>query len=177
MPSRIHAICNPVLLFHVAIHSCAPSTTTLHAILPPSLHSRRLLLLLRSRILYPPTPSIVRPTPTESNRPTDQPTNGRPWPLPSIAARCTLCPIHDSFFIAIKMQLRRFDKARITGGACTIVVAPSSDDLNTATRYWVGWSCATVGTIGRLLFAEKLPPFGETRGCNEGNLSVANGSQ
>lgn len=71
--------------------------------------------LLHSRILYPPTPSIVRPTPTEPNRPTDQPTNGRLWLLPLIAARCTLCPIHDSFFIAIKMQLRRFDKARITG--------------------------------------------------------------
>ena len=176
MPSRIHAICNPVLLFHVAIHSCAPLDHQ-----PPRHPSS--IPPLSSPPPPPPLPHSIsadtkhRPTNADRIEPTDRPTNGRPWPLPSIAARCTLCPIHDSFFIAIKMQLRRFDKARITGGACTIVVAPSSDDLNTATRYWVGWSGATVGTIGGLLFAEKLPPFGETRGCNEGNLSVANGSQ
>lgn len=111
MPSRIHAICNPVLLFHVAIHSCAPSTTTLHAILPiPPFSS-------------PPassTPAFYirrHQASSDQRRPnrTDRPTNGRLWLLPLIAARCTLCPIHDSFFIAIKMQLRRFDKARITG--------------------------------------------------------------
>lgn len=72
-------------------------------------HSR----LLHSRILYPPTPSIVRPN-RPADRPTNQPTAAAGWLLPSIAAPCTLCPIHDSFFIAIKMQLRRFDKARIT---------------------------------------------------------------
>lgn len=111
MPSRIHAICNPVLLFHVAIHSCAPSTTTLHAILPiplsPPASSTPAFYIRRHQA------SSDR-TDRSTDQPTSQPTAAAGWLLPSIAAPCTLCPIHDSFFIAIKMQLRRFDKARIT---------------------------------------------------------------
>lgn len=87
MPSRIHAICNPVLLFHVAIHSPA--------------NPRTVPLAPASPILYPPTSPSVRPI--------REP--GKPRRHVDSADRAVGFMLH--FLSPIKMQLRLFDKARV----------------------------------------------------------------
>lgn len=88
MPSRIHAICNPVLLFHVAIHSpAAPCRQS-----PSCRHHYRHLFYIRQHH--------------------HRSTNPRTGKAGTLVAGCAVgFMLH--FLSPIKMQLRLFDKARV----------------------------------------------------------------
>jgi len=94
MPSRIHAICNPVLLFHVAIHS--PAT------LPPPARARARVAAAAARRHRRHLFYIRRRHHRSTN-----PRSGKAAPL--IAGRAVGFMLH--FLSPIKMQLRLFDKA------------------------------------------------------------------
>lgn len=102
MPSRIHAICNPVLLFHVAIHSSAPTPSpfapypacTLHTLPSPSLHQHHLFYIRRRH--------------HRSTNPRTGKSRTQALLIANVAAGFML-----HFLSPIKMQLRLFDKARV----------------------------------------------------------------
>jgi len=99
MPSRIHAICNPVLLFHVAIHS--PAT------FPPPARARARRAAAAAAVAHRHRRHLfyIR---RRHHRSTN-PRSGKAAPPPLIAGRAVGFMLH--FLSPIKMQLRLFDKA------------------------------------------------------------------
>lgn len=123
MPSRIHAICNPVLLFHVAIHSPANPRTVPLAPPPPA-----------SPILYPPTsPSFDQ----SANR-------GKPRRHVDSADRAVGFMLH--FLSPIKMQLRLFDKAR------AVPIVPLSQPYIPIPFIPTGWKCSVHYLHGKIAY-------------------------
>lgn len=134
MPSRIHAICNPVLLFHVAIHSPAAPVPPVPFVPPP----------LPSPILYPPTsPSFDQSADRESHAGT-------------LVADCAVgFMLH--FLSPIKMQLRLFDKARV------VPIVPLSRPYIPIPFIPTGWKCSRHYLRGKIAYREVSTSFSFSR--------------
>lgn len=134
MPSRIHAICNPVLLFHVAIHSPATPVPPVPFVPPP----------LPSPILYPPTsPSFDQSANRESHAGT-------------LIADCAVgFMLH--FLFPIKMQLRLFDTARV------VPIVPLSRPYIPIPFIPTGWKCSGHYLRGKIAYREMSTSFSFSR--------------